>query len=60
MSEDFVNDRRIFDGGDEPHRGAIVGTGGHVDGEHAFEQLGPAQPGSRGSRGSLAFCISGG
>ncbi len=47
MSENLGNDRGLFDGGDERHRAATVQTGGHVDLEHAFEQLGPAQAGLR-------------
>ncbi len=44
MSEDLGYHRGIFNGGDERHRAATVGTGCHVDREHAFEQLGPASP----------------
>ena len=46
MREDIGNDRGIFDGGNERDRAATMGTGGHVDLEEAFEQLGPAQAGS--------------
>ncbi len=47
MGEDFDNHRGVFDGGDERHRAATVGTGCHVDREYAFEQLRPTQMSSR-------------
>ncbi len=47
MGEDFGHDRGLFDGGDMHHRAPTLETNGHVDREHAFEQLGPAQAGSR-------------
>ena len=47
MSEDFDNHCGIFNGGDECDRAPTVGTGCHVNLEHAFEQLSPAQAGSR-------------
>ena len=59
MGEDFDNHGGIFNGGDERHRCTTVQTEYHVDREHAFEQLGPAQAGSRGRRGSLALRLSG-
>ena len=45
MGEDLDDHRGLFDGGDERHRAAAVETGGHVDREDAFEQLGSAQAG---------------
>ena len=60
MREDFGPDRGIVDGGHERDRTATMGTGCHVDREDAFEQLGPAQAGSRWSRRSLARSLSGG
>ena len=54
MGEDFDNHRGIFDGGNERDQAATVGTGCHVDRKDAFEQLSPAQAGSRRGRGGLA------
>ena len=60
MSEDFEDHVGIFDGGDRRHRAPTLETDGHVDREDAFEQLGPAQAGLRGSRGNLALRTRGG
>jgi len=59
MSEDFDNHGGIFDGGDECDRAPTGGTGCHVNLEHAFEQLRPAQAGSRGGRRGLTVRLSG-
>ena len=59
MGEDLDDHVGLFDGGDRRHRATTLETDGHVDREHAFEQLGPTQTGSRGSRGILAVRISG-
>ena len=53
MGEKLDDDRGIFDGRQDGQRAAALGTGGDVDGEHAFEQLGPAHPGPWRSRGGI-------
>ncbi len=42
VCENLGNHGRIFNCGDECQGGAALRTGGHVDLEHPFEQLGPA------------------
>ncbi len=42
MGENLDDHRGLFDGGDERQGATTVGTGGHVDLTHPFEQMGPA------------------
>jgi len=42
VAKNLGNYRGLFNGGDERQGSTTVGTGGHVDLEHPFEQLGPA------------------
>ena len=58
MGKNLDNDRGVFDGGDMCQPAPTLEAVGHVDYEHAFEQLGPAQAGWGGSRGSLALGIT--
>ena len=45
VAKNLGNYRGLFNGGDERQGATIEGTGGHVDLEHPFEQLGPARIG---------------
>ena len=49
MDEDLGHHGGLFDGGNERQGAAALRSGGHVNFEHPFEQLGPPHAGMRPS-----------
>jgi len=60
VAENLADHWGIFNGGEDGQGAAALGTGGDVDGEDAFESLGPTHASPRGSRGEIAGFIGGG
>ena len=63
VAENLDDDRGVFNGRKEGQRPTALGTGGHLDGEDAFESLRPTQAargeGARDSPSLVAVCVAG-